>query len=466
METRRYLTNGYTISNNTWETGLNNNDLICGATGSGKTRGYVIPNIRMSGESMIICDTKGMLYGEYASELQKRGYKVFNIDFTSDNSQCGYNPLCYVRRNQNTGLYREDDILKIAEAICPIESHDDQFWEQAAKMFLSALIAFTLESYPEEHQNLETVRKLSVLLGKSHAAAGSINDMNQRKAVQKQFTSMFEQVNYQINAEGQDVYLMSMGDIVGAIGKNSIIPYGFGTMIRELEKRKPDSVAAKLYNTFKVCADAEKMYASILGVVAEKLTYLVSNEQIHLYRHNRQIRFQTLGQRKIALFLTVSDTDRSKDKLINVLYAQALDTLVRSADTDYANHRLKVPVRFILDDFAAGSIIPDFDNIISVIRSREISVSIILQSISQLYDKYGVYKAATILNNCDHMIYLGGQDIATAEYISKRTNKTLSSIIEQPLTASYLIERGKRAVYLPGELTETMKKGGMYYDKE
>ncbi|MDD6806512.1 MAG: TraM recognition domain-containing protein, partial [Clostridiales bacterium] len=77
-----------------------------------------------------------------------------------------------------------------------------------------------------------------------------------------------------------------------------------------------------------------------------------------------------------------------------------------------------------------------------------------------------MYKAATILNNCDHMIYLGGQDIATAEYISKRTNKTLASIIEQPLKSSYLIERGRKAVYLPGELTETMKKEGMDYGKE
>ena len=86
MDSKRYLTNGYTISNNTWKTRLNNNDLICGATGCGKTRGYVIPNIKMSQESMIICDTKGMLYDEYAMDLRKRGFKVFNIDFTSESS--------------------------------------------------------------------------------------------------------------------------------------------------------------------------------------------------------------------------------------------------------------------------------------------------------------------------------------------------------------------------------------------
>lgn len=466
MESKRYLTNGYTISNNTWETGLNNNDLVCGATGCGKTRGYVIPNIRMAEESMIICDTKGILFSQFADDLKKRGYKVFNIDFTSETSPCGYNPLAYIRRNSHTGLYREDDILKIAEAICPVESHEDLFWEQSAKMFLSALIAFTMEAYPDEYHNLETVRKLLVMLGKHHSLAGTRNDFNQRKVVQNHYAAKFRSECIYVNEENQDVYPMKMSDITYALGENTIIPYGFGTMVKELETRKPDSISVKLYNTFKGCADAEKMYASILGIVAEKMTYLVSNEQIHLYRHKRQIQFQTMGQRKIALFLTVSDTDRSKDKLINVFYTQALDALVYSADHDYADHRLKVPVRFILDDFAAGSIIPDFDNIISIIRSREISVSIILQSISQLYDKYGMYKAATILNNCDHMIYLGGQDIATAEYISKRTNKTLASIIEQPLKSSYLIERGRKAVYLPGELTETMKKEGMDYGKE
>ena len=166
----------------------------------------------------------------------------------------------------------------------------------------------------------------------------------------------------------------------------------------------------------------------------------------------------------MMLFLTVSDSDRTKDVLVNMLYSQALSTLMQCADQN-PKHRLEMPVRLILDDFAAGAVIPDFDNIISVIRSREISVSVIIQSVTQLYDKYGVYKAATILNNCDHMIYLGGQDLDTAEYVARRTNKTLSSIIEQPLNATYLLERGRKAVYLLGEDVITMQKGGMSYEK-
>ena len=460
--TKRYLTNGYCISNNTWETGLNNNDLICGATGCGKTRGYVIPNIKISEESMIICDTKGMLYGELAEDLRSRGYRVMNLDLVGDVSEYGYNPFLYIRKNQKTGLYREDDIHKLANAICPMEDSEQPFWENASKMFLEALIAYTLEAFPREYHNFDTVRRLAVQLGDCDPNEGGSVDKQCRIGVRGAYLRKFDSVCNTYTEEKEPVYLLSKVEICQAAGRQAVYHYGFSSMIMELEARKPDSIAAKLYNMFKSCTKAEKMYASIMGILAEKLNPLISNELIAVYKNPKQISFEEFGCRKTALFLTVSDTDRTKDMLANVMYTQALDCLIRSADRDYREHRLPVPVRFILDDFAASAIIPDFDNIISVIRSREISVSIIVQSISQLYDKYGLQKAATILNNCDHIIYLGGQDIATAEYISKRANKTLSSIIEQPITASYLLERGSKAIYLQGKNNTTMK-GGMSY---
>ena len=463
MKTKRYLTNGYCISNDTWETRLNNNDLICGATGCGKTRGYVIPNIKMAEESMIICDTKGVLYSELAEDLRKREYQVMNIDFTGDESEYGYNPFHYIRRNKKTGEYREDDIHKLANAICPIENGQDPFWDNATKMFLETLIAYTLEALPSDYHNFDTVRKLAVKLGECEGGDGSREDRCQRTNVREAYLSKFSGRCNTYNEEKQEVYHMTNADIRQAVGKDSVYYYGFASMIIELEERKPNALAVKLYNLFKSCTKAEKMYASILGVLAEKLNTLISNELIALYKNPRQVSFQEFGKRKTALFFTVSDIDRNKDLLANIMYMQALECLISSADKDYANHRLPVPVRFILDDFAASAIIPDFDNIISVIRSREISVSIIIQSVSQLYDKYGEQKAATILNNCDHMIYLGGQDIATAEYVSKRANKTLASIIEQPLTATYLLERGSKAIYLPGTET-TLMKGGMSYE--
>ena len=149
-----------------------------------------------------------------------------------------------------------------------------------------------------------------------------------------------------------------------------------------------------------------------------------------------------MGKHKTALFLTISDTDRSMDRLTNLFYTQALHELCNSADQDYKDHRLAVPVRVILDDFAANVYIPDFDKIISIIRSREVSVSIILQSLSQLESMYGGARAKTILNNCDHCLYLGGQDVDTAKYMSIKTNKSINSILNMQLNAAWMFERG------------------------
>ncbi len=138
------------------------------------------------------------------------------------------------------------------------------------------------------------------------------------------------------------------------------------------------------------------------------------------------------------------------DRLVSLFYAQALQVLCHSADTRYPDHRLPVPVRFILDDFATNAVIPDFDNITSVIRSRNISVSIILQSITQLNAIYGAQRAATITNNCDNCLYLGGQDPETARFISVKANKPVSTILGMGLEETYLFTRGQQPRSVPG----------------
>ena len=160
-----------------------------------------------------------------------------------------------------------------------------------------------------------------------------------------------------------------------------------------------------------------------------------------LYGKPTTLKLEELGQRKIALFVNVSDTDRTFDRLINVFYAQAFHELCKEADSR-RNGRLKVPVRIFLDDFATNVYIPDFDKIISNIRSRDISVSVILQSISQLETLYSPEQAVTILNGCDHMLYLGGQDVETAGYISEKANVPMERILDMGLDDAYLFERG------------------------
>lgn len=383
---RRILAKGCYISNNTWATGLNNNDIIIGPSGSGKTRGYVKPNILQCNESMIIADTKGNLIKELKKPLEKAGYKVIDMNFKNLAHSYGYNPFDYIRYDKESGRYNEQDILTIASAIVPKPaSKNDPFWELAAKMYFTSAVAYTMECLPEDEHNLDSAITLSLQMGSGN----------------------------------------------------------YAKLIEELECVNPDSLAARTYNLFKSTYKSEKTEASILAILGEKFNGLILSELLKMYKSENRIDFSSLGREKTAVFLSISDTDRSKDRIISLFYTQALQALCNSADFDYEDCRLPVPVRFILDDFATNAYIPDFDKIISVIRSREIYVSIILQSITQLDALYGTSNAKTIINNCDNCLYLGGQDIDTANYMSFKANKSITTILNMPLDEAYLFTRGR-----------------------
>lgn len=402
----RILAFDRSVSNDTRMTNLNNNDVIIGGSGSGKTGGYVIPNIRQHYGSMIITDTKGNLYRKYGQELTEAGYAVRLLDFVNPhNSTFSYNPLDYISQNPITKKHSEMAIVTLAKTLEPGVYEKDPFWSEAAHMVLTFLIAFTLEALPKREQNMNTVSVLFRI----------ISDRNN--------TKIFD----------------------------------------EWEICYPESFATKKYQMFRGISDSEKTWSSIMQFVANTLNLFESEETAGLYRSdlNRYSSdtIRDLGKKKMALFLNVSDTDRSMDRLINVFYTQALHELCHMADQS-SDSRLKIPVRFILDDFAANVYIPDFDKIISVIRSREISVSLLLQSLTQLETLYTVPQASTIINNCDHMIYLGSQDLKTAEYVGFRAGKTMETVLSMPLDKAYLIERGKKA-----ELVDKIKPYSEVYDE-
>lgn len=382
----RILAQGQTTSNDTWSTGRNNNDLIIGPSGAGKTRGYVIPNILQCNESLIVTDTKGALYGQVGHVLKRHGYDVQEINLADClSSPWGYDPLDYVRYDERRDKYNEQDIMAIAAAIVPDEPrNDDPYWHRAARMLLESLIAYTMECLPEDEHSLTSVVKL------------------------------FDCLN-----DGT-----------------------FGRLMAELGEIDPDSFSVSRYKSCTSCRQAEKMYASVVGILAEKLSILTFDGARALISNLQRVDFRALGRHKTAVFLEISDTDRSIDRLAGLFYTQALHILSDMADHS-PGHRLNVPVRFILDDFAAGSRIEDFDGITSVIRSREISVSIILQSITQLEALYGPARAATITNNCDQCLYLGGQDVETARIISTKANKSVNTILNMPLSDAWLFVRGQ-----------------------
>lgn len=384
-QTYRILSEGHAISNDTWQTGLNNNDLIIGPSGAGKTRGYVLPNILQCSESLVVADTKGSLIRQSGGILARNGYMVYEIRLTDClSSPCGYNPLDCIRYDSDKGRYSEQDIISVSTCLVPVESAKDPFWDYAARTVLESLVAYVMECLPEHEHTLSSVVALC----------------------------------------------SEMGDP------------SFERLFMELGEVSPDSFAVNRYRLYKGMATAEKMYASIQGILAEKLSPMSFDGAKALFSNPHKPRLGSLGQEKSAVFLTISDTDRSLDRLSGLFYAQALQSLIASADQS-PGHCLEVPVRLILDDFAANFCIPDFDKTVSIIRSRGISASIVLQSISQLESMYGHSRAMTIMNNCDHLLYLGGQDVETARYIAVKANKSVNTILDMPLDRAWLFARGQ-----------------------
>lgn len=392
-EGQRILAQGEFISNDTFATGNNNNDLVIGPTGAGKTRYYVKPNLLNASESLVVTDTKGSLKEEMEPALLEAGYEVLKLDLTDPANSIGYNPFDYIEYDEAGDEYNQKDIMSFAEILYG-ENHisKDPYWDEAGKALLRSLISCVLETTVREDHNTYSVRKLFEL----------------------------------VQAEGKN-------------GKAS--PYL--RLMRKLEEADPDSYAAAQYN-YAMSESVENTSNCVRMMTGNRLAYYVAKEIDELLNQKDRIDILQLAKKKTALFVTISDMDRSQDMLANLFYSQALQTLCRYADRECEDHCLPVPVRFILDDFATNARIPDFDNHISVIRSRGIAVSIILQSQTQLEKLYGSADATTILNGCDTVLYLGGQDLKTANYIGTRTDMTDFSILTMPLSQAWLLQRGKK----------------------
>lgn len=383
----RVLASNINITNDTRVSGCNNNDLIIGSSGCGKTGGYVIPNIQNITGSMIISDTKGQLERRFKKELINKGYDVYTIDLVNMSNSWSFNPMQYIRQYDD-GTYYEKDILSLAKLLTPSMSHNDPFWDKAATSYIAFLLSYCLEAEPEENHTLIHVANL-------HRS-----------------------------------YSQDLGELSFAYW---------------VENHK-DSYAAKKYFEFLSVKSAEKTLSSIFAFANVFLEPFSFKESQSLFGRENAFDLKVLGRKKSVLFLNVSDTDRAFDNIANILYSQALQVLCQEADSK-PNGRLDVPVRIIMDDYAAGSTIPDFDKVISVIRSRDISVSLILQSLSQLESLYNKSASLTIINNCDHILYMGSQDLNTANFISSRAYKTPETILTMPRDTMCLLTAGEKAIF-------------------
>lgn len=343
----------------------NKNILVIGGSGSGKTRFYVKPNLLQMHSSYVVTDPKGTVLNEVGKALKEGGYAIKVLNTINFKKSMHYNPLAYIRS--------EKDILKLVNTIIANTKGEgnqsgEDFWVKAERLYYSALIGYIWYEAPDDEKNLNT------LIEMINASEAREDDESFENPIDKLF--------------------------------------------KELEQENPEHFAVRQYKKYKLAAG--KTAKSILISCGARLAPFDIAELRELTEDD-ELELDTLGDKKTALFVIISDTDDTFNFIVAIMYTQLFNLLCDKADDKYGG-RLPVHVRFILDEFANIGQIPKFDKLIATIRSREISASIILQAQSQLK---AIYKdnADTIVGNCDTTLFLGGKEKTTLKEISEILGK-------------------------------------------
>ena len=342
----------------------NKNVLVVGGSGSGKTRFWLKPNLLQCHSSYVVTDPKGSIVVECGNALLKNGYKVRILNTINFKKSMHYNPFAYV--------HSEKDILKLVTTLMTNTkgegSGGDPFWEKSERLLLTALIAYLHYEAPVEEQN---------------------------------FATLLEMLNTMQVLEDDEEY------------QNPV-----DLLFEELAKKKPNSFAGRQYKLYKLAAG--KTAKSILISCGARLAPFDIQELRDLTMYD-ELQLDTLGDKKTALFLIMSDTDSTFNFLISMVYTQLFNLLCDKADDVYGG-KLPVHVRCLIDECANIGQIPNLEKLVATIRSREISACLVLQARSQLK---AIYKdnADTIVGNMDSRIFLGGSEPTTLKDLSEMLGK-------------------------------------------
>lgn len=343
----------------------NLNILVVGGSGAGKTRYFVKPNIMQCNCSYIIADPKGELLRATGGMLEEQGYEVKVLNLVDMARSDCYNPLAYVRTDTDA-LRLVTNLVK--NTTPKTAGNTDPFWDKSETALLQAFILYLVHEAPIEEQNFEMVMYMI------ENAAASENDEGYKSPM--------------------DV------------------------MFETLEEKDPNHIALKQYRVFKQAAG--KTAKSILVSVAVRLASFNLSE-LASFTQRDEMELNMLGKRKQAIFAVIPDNDSSFNYLVGMLYTQAFQELYYDAD-HRPGGRLKIPVRVLMDEWANVALPDDFEKILATCRSRDISINIIVQNISQIK---AMYKDSweSIIGNCDHFLYLGGNEQSTHKYISELLGK-------------------------------------------
>ena len=344
----------------------NLNVLVVGGSGAGKTFSYCKPNVMQSNSSFVVLDPKGEILRDTGYLLKSRGYDVKVLDLINmEKSHC-YNPFVYIRNDNDVQRL----VTNLFKSTTPKGSQtNDPFWDTAASMLLLALIFYLVYKAPPEEQNFSMVMEM--------LRFGEVNDED-------------------------DDGVESPLDI----------------LFNRLETENPNHIALKYYRSYH--SGSAKTLKSIQVTLQSRLEKF-NLESLASITCTDEMNLATLGEKKTALFAIIPDNDTSFNFLVSILYTQLFQQLFYSADYKYGGS-LPVHVHFVMDEFANVSLPDDFDKILSVMRSRNVSVSIILQNLAQLKALFEK-QWESIVGNCDTFLYLGGNEQSTHKYVSELLGK-------------------------------------------
>lgn len=372
-------------------TGLNNNIVVCGTSGTGKTMSITEPRLlETKNTSLIVTVTKRRIVNKYEAMFRERGYNVLDLNFINPaGSNICYDPLAYVSSYS--------DITFLAESVVksnPRKSkytNADPYWDDAAISLLSAEIAYILAT--------------------------------------------------KNNPSFVDV--LELHDSITFDERGDTIRTSLDGKFDRIAERNPASFAVSCWKSFKQLPI--KTASCVFSTLNTTMDTLFSPALRKMMRKDR-IDFKKLANERTVLFLSTSAVNPALNCFVNIFYGQLFKQLFEYAESR-PDGKLPIPVHVLCDDFATGSKIMNFSEYISVFREKELSVTLLLQSESQLESLYGSEQSTTILNNCDTYIYLGGMDLKTAQNISLRTNKPLDEILYMPVGKEIIFRRGQPPIH-------------------
>lgn len=373
------------------ETGLNNNIVVIGASGCGKTVSILEPRILETfRKSLIATVTKRRIVNKYGAVMRKRGYDVWDLNFVHPGEgNCGYDPLMHISsHNDITFLARSIVMANPQKA----KSNADPYWDAGATSLLAAEISY-------------------ILMTQDDPTFADVLDFHSKLT--------FEERN-------------------GTIATNYDIAFEY------LAEKEPSCFAVNCWKSFKQLP--VRTAGCVFSTLNTTIDSIFTPEVKELFRMKRMVNFEKLATKRTVLFVTTSPVNSSLNSFISTFYGTAFKDLFEFAE-DQADGKLPIPVDVLCDDFATGCPIHMFEQYVSIFREKGLSATILIQSESQLTSLYGGDRATTILNNMDTIVYMGSMDLETGRNISMRANRPLEDILYMPLGSEIIFRRGMKPIF-------------------